>query len=450
MVSKAHTNNKEEIISRPPEFQYLEQIITFRLDQHFGNIPSETEPPPFPPLKKWSLHLPDFMMQALNKDEATILLIALAPHIQPDLFDHVIESKLQRSGDFREIGGIRGNNFRGFLPTGETVLFLLAGTDQKKRYKIQQMFHTDHFFAKQQMLWLEELSTGEPAMSGKIIMSQEYLELLTFGKITRPRFGIQFPAQLIETHMEWEDLVLPAETLNQIQDLQMWVRHGNALLHQWEMSRKLKPGYRVLFYGPPGTGKTLTASLLGKYTGKDVYKIDLSMVVSKFIGETEKNLASLFDKAKNKEWILFFDEADALFGKRTNVRDAHDKYANQEVSYLLQRTEDYPGLVILATNFKSNIDEAFTRRFQSHIYFPPPKYEERVLLWKKSFPLCIRLEEKIDIPAIARQYELTGAHIMNIVQHACLRSLSRQSEIILWEDLLEGIRKEYVKEGKII
>jgi SpoVK/Ycf46/Vps4 family AAA+-type ATPase len=174
---------------------------------------------------------------------------------------------------------------------------------------------------------------------------------------------MNFPAQRITTEMEWKDLVLNEQTLAQIEELHAWINHSSTLLYDWGMKRQFKLGYRVLFYGPPGTGKTLTASLLGKYTGKDVYKIDLSMVVSKFIGETEKNLSSLFTKAESKDWILFFDEADALFSKRTNVRDAHDKYAHQEVSYLLQRVENYDGLVILSSNLKSNIDDAFIRRF---------------------------------------------------------------------------------------
>lgn len=127
---------------------------------------------------------------------------------------------------------------------------------------------------------------------------------------------------------------------------------------------------RILFIGAPGTGKKTLASLIGQQSGKEVYRIDLSMIVSKYIGETEKNLEMVFDKAKNMNWILFFDEADALFGKRTDVRDAHDKYANQEIAYLLQRIENYKGLVILATNLKSNIDEAFKRRFQTIIHFP--------------------------------------------------------------------------------
>jgi SpoVK/Ycf46/Vps4 family AAA+-type ATPase len=217
-----------------------------------------------------------------------------------------------------------------------------------------------------------------------------------------------FPAQRITTEMEWEDLVLNAQTLQQIRDLEAWIAHGPTLLYDWGMKKRLKLGYRALFHGPPGTGKTLTASLLGKYTGKDVYKVDISMVVSKFIGETEKNLANLFARAENKDWILFFDEADALFSKRTNVRDAHDKYANQEVSYLLQRVENYDGLVILASNFKSNIDEAFLRRFQSIIHFPLPNPKERLQLWQMSFPDQVQLAEAVNLSALSANYELSG------------------------------------------
>jgi hypothetical protein len=329
--------------------------------------------------------LPENLIKKMSSEEATLLLIALAPHLQPDLFDSVIESKLPQSGELRVIGGVRGKNFRGFLPTGETAIFILAGDNSKKRYQIQKLLDPESFLARELVLWVEEPPAGEPAMSGKLIVSQEYIELLTFGTISRPRFGLNFPAQFLETRQEWDDLVLPDETMEQVEELQIWIKHNDTLLNEWGMSKKFMPGYKVLFYGSPGTGKTMTASLLGKYTGRDVYKIDLSLVVSKFIGETEKNLATLFDKAENKDWILFFDEADALFGKRTSVRDAHDKYANQEVSYLLQKIENYSGLVILASNFKSNIDDAFTRRFQSQIFFPVPKYNERLKIWKKLF-----------------------------------------------------------------
>jgi hypothetical protein len=385
----------------------------------------------------------------LSFEERIVLLIALTPHIQPDFFDRVIAEVIPQGGELLQIGGVRGRQFRGFLPTGETALFILSGGDLKRRFAVQQLFSEDHLFAKQQVLRVEPAHDGEPIMSGKLIMDQEAVERFTLGQVSRPRFGIEFPAQRIETEMEWEELVLPEKTLQQIRELHIWVRHGDTLLQEWGMHRKLKSGYRVLFHGPPGTGKTLTASLLGKTTGRDVYRIDLSMVVSKFIGETEKNLATLFDKAQNKDWILFFDEADALFSKRTNVRDAHDKYANQEVAYLLQRVENYAGLVILASNLKSNIDEAFMRRFQAAIYFPPPRVSDRVRLWHLAFPSAVRLDEDIELEEIARKHELTGANIMNAVQYSCLQSLGRGDHRVRRIDLETGIQREIGKEGRV-
>ncbi|HLT06653.1 MAG TPA: ATP-binding protein [Cyclobacteriaceae bacterium] len=386
----------------------------------------------------------------LNYEETFLLVLALAPHVQPDFFDRIIQENLAQSGDFPQIGGARGKQFRGFLPTGETALFLLGGSDFEKRVKFLMYFSEDSTLVKKKVLWLEEVPEGEPRMSGRIILSQEYVDLFTTGQIARPAFSMHFPAQLLETEMEWSDLVLHPGTQAQIQDLEAWIKHHDILMNEWEMRRRLKPGFRALFYGPPGTGKTLTASLLGKFTGKDVYRIDLSMVVSKFIGETEKNLANLFAKAESKDWILFFDEADALFGKRTNVRDAHDKYANQEVSYLLQRVEQYDGLVILATNIKSNIDEAFARRFQSIIYFPLPSERERIRLWENAFPKQVKFEKDIDIRALAQKYEMTGSEIMNVTQYACLCALNRPSQQLQYEDILEGIKKEFKKVERIV
>jgi len=181
--------------------------------------------------------------------------------------------------------------------------------------------------------------------------------------------------KLIETDQNWNDVAVEPENLGCLIEIGDWLRFSETLMNEWGLSKMIKPGYRALFYGENGTGKTLAAALLGKDAGLDVYRIDLSMVLSEYIGETEKQLAGIFDEAATKKSILFFDEAEALFGKRTDVKDAHDRYANQEISYLLQRIEDYPGVVILATNMKGNIDDAFIRRFQSVIHFRIPKVE---------------------------------------------------------------------------
>ena len=193
----------------------------------------------------------------------------------------------------------------------------------------------------------------------------------------------------------------------------------------------------------------LFRSLLGKQFNKDVYRIDLSQVVSKYIGETEKNLEKIFIKAENKDWILFFDEADALFGKRANVQSAHDKYANQEVSYLLQRVEDFPGLIILASNYKNNIDTAFIRRFNAIVHFPMPNAEERYQIWKNTIPPKASLAADIDLNAIAVKYELSGSAIVSVIHYASLQAIYKSSDMIIKNDLIEGIKKEYEKEERV-
>ena len=221
-------------------------------------------------------------------------------------------------------------------------------------------------------------------------------------------------------------------------------------MRRWGLERNVKPGYRSLFYGPPGTGKTLTATLLGKEAQVDVYRIDLSKIVSKYIGETEKNMANVFDQAQHKNWILFFDEADALFGKRTEGSSSNDRHANQEVAYLLQRIEDFPGVVILASNLKDNIDDAFSRRFQSAIYFPLPDGLQRRRLWENLFPGRRHLAEDVDLDRLAEDNILAGGALLNVASHAAMRAEREGRKTICQDDLLRGIRKEFIKEGRAI
>ena len=430
----------------PLELEFIQQLVQYRISLQQGEAIDE---PVFPQPDSWQLNLLGFARQHQLKAEEIILLwIALAPHVKSGLFDETIQDMLKDSSDMPSMGGVRGKNFRGFIPTGETALFLLAGENFQRRFQLQQFFEADHLFVKKRVLWLEDVPAGEPVMSGKLILSQEYVELFTAGKISRPHFSSSFPARLIKTELEWGDLVLSEEVMQNVKELEQWLLHSDVLMKEWGMQNRLKKGYRVLFHGPPGTGKTLTASLLGNYTNRDVYKIDLSMVVSKYIGETEKNLENLFARAESRNWILFFDEADALFGKRTGVRDAHDKYANQEVSYLLQRMEDFDGLVILASNMKNNIDDAFIRRFNAIIRFSLPSEEDRALIWKKSFPQHIGFSNDQDVPELVKKYELSGGNIINIVQYSCLKALEKNKSEICLDDVLVGIKREMHKEGK--
>ncbi len=386
---------------------------------------------------------------ALDPLERAALTLALIPHLDPTLLDRLVSRFLRDGGDFPEFGGVRGKQFRGFLPTEQTLLFVLAGTDVATRVELRQQMQASPLFRQGGMLSFEAPPRGEPSSSGRLVIDPMFVERILTGTSRAPQFGAEFPAEEISTQMTWEDIVLPNGTLEQINHLNRWLQHGDTLLNDWGMAPQLRKGYRVLFHGPPGTGKTLTAKLLGQTTGRPVFRIDLALIVSKYIGETEKNLANLFNVAENKDWILFFDEADALFGKRTQVRDAHDRYANQEVAYLLQRVENCSGLVILATNLANNIDSAFLRRFESSVHFPMPSRHERFALWQRAFPQNAELEDKICLTDVAMAHELSGAHIVNVVQQVCLMALDRGENTIRQADLEIAIARELSKEGKL-
>jgi len=447
------------------EINWFAKLVNSRLSSHFGTRPENdkemiimnTSPENengnnLPPdLSSDKSVYADFVnYYGLTIDERILLILAIIPHIQPHLLDVFFTSNKISGRGYTEFGGIKATRHSGFIPTIETALFVLAGNDLAKRFSLYRLFEPDHIFLAHNIIDLGKGQQSETFASSSINLSDEYVDFFTTGKIRKPRFSTEFPAKQLQTSMNWEDLVVDDFTALQLDELRIWMHHGPKLMNDWGMARIIKPGYKALFYGPPGTGKTLTASLLGKQFGLDVYRIDLSMVISKYIGETEQNLEKVFKKAENKNWILFFDEADALFGKRTNISDAHDKYANQEISYLLQRLEDYPGMVILASNMRNNVDEAFTRRLQAIIAFNKPQYKERIRLWEKAFSKACTPPPKEEIERMAQQYDLAGGSVINVVQYASLLSLSRGDKRITNEDLLMGIKKEYRKEGKTL
>ncbi len=434
-------------------FRQFERVLASRLRSHFGQKSAADMPedgvPGVPRLPDDSPFGRFVREHGLDEESRLLVILALAPQMIPDFVDRLLQDMAVGAGDHPQLGGIRGRQHRGFIPTGDTALFLLAGDELDARARWQTLLCGDHPLVQKGILSLEETPEGDPPMSGRLFLDSDHAERFVSGKVRPPRLSMRFPAQHLETTLEWDDVVLPPRTLAEIRDIENWLRHGDVLMNQWNMRHKLRPGCRALFFGPPGTGKTLAATVLGKATGRPVYKVDLSMVVSKYIGETEKNMSSLFDRAERKDWILFFDEGDALFGKRTQVRDAHDRYANQEVSFLLQRIETYSGLIILASNLANHIDEAFARRFEHLVHFPMPRQGERYLIWKKGLPASASLEPAIDLAQIAARFEISGGMIMNVIRYASLQAISRGEAILRQDDLLDGIRREFAKENKL-
>ncbi|MHA7102247.1 ATP-binding protein [Roseivirga pacifica] len=435
------------------ELTWFEEVLHTRLNTYL-NVNAEQKsiydiPPP--ELNKEDSYYGGLVSYySMSFAERIALILALIPHVRPNLLDILFTKNESLNRGYTEFGGIHGNFHSGFIPTGETLAFILSGNNLEERLNLLKLFNPEHFFFRHGILKMEKGQTNidEPLLSSVLKISDEYLSLLTMGEAYRPEYSTQFPAKRIETKLNWEDLVLTDHVREELEDIITWIRHGNTLMNDWGLEKRVKQGYRAMFYGPPGTGKTLTACLIGKALGIDTYRIDLSMIVSKFIGETEKNLANVFDQAENKNWILFFDEADALFGKRTNTTSSNDRHANQEVAYLLQRIEDFAGITILASNLKGNLDDAFARRFQSMIYFPIPDREQRLLLWEKGFNGKLQIDDKIDWLKIADEYEITGGSITNVLRHCSIKAIQRDSKKVFMKDIVSGIKKEHQKEGK--
>ncbi len=417
---------------------YFEQDRTPPLDENFG-MPDDS---PFAAI----------LGQPLDTDEHILLLLALMPHLAPRELDLFFVRNKSLDRPYTEFGGWKGTHHAGFLPTGETAAFLLGCSSDSYKKRLYQMFSKDHVFFRRDVIALESQERDEPFLSGRLVVSGWFLkQVLQMDDASGGSLRMSdFPAERLQTSLQWDDLMVPPNLKKSLDDVSIWLENEQVIRSRWALDAFIKPGYRCLFYGPPGTGKTMAATLLGKRHGLDVYRIDLSMVVSKYIGETEKNLAKVFDRAADRKWILFFDEADALFGKRTETQSSNDRYANQEVAYLLQRVESFPGVVVLATNLKDNLDQAFLRRFQQVLHFPLPDSRLRYALWRRMLPAEWLPEQEEDFLHEVSAVELSGGTMVNVIQHCAIRLYSMEKPKLTLQMVKENIRKEAEKEGKLV
>jgi ATP-dependent 26S proteasome regulatory subunit len=247
-----------------------------------------------------------------------------------------------------------------------------------------------------------------------------------------------------------KDIVLPDDQMHHLQEICSHLRHRHTVYFKWGFENRfaLGKGLNILFSGSSGTGKTMAADIIANEFKLDLYQIDLSAIVSKYIGETEKNLSRIFKEASSGNLILFFDEADALFGKRSEVKDAHDRYANIEIDYLLQKMEDHEGIVILATNLSKNIDEAFLRRLHFSLEFPFPDENQRLLIWKKIFPPETPIEADIEFSFLAERFSLSGGNIKNVAMTAAFYAAEDESAVRMPHIIL-ALKRELQKMGKL-
>jgi len=267
----------------------------------------------------------------------------------------------------------------------------------------------------------------------------------------RLRHRLKDIADVVETTVEWDDIVLREDIVDRIIELLSVVQYEKVVMDQWGFSQRFSygRGLSALFSGPPGTGKTMIAGLIAKELGLELFRVDLSRIVSKWVGETEKNLATAFDEAKNARAILLFDEADALFGKRTEVRSSNDRYANLETNYLLQRIEVFEGIVLLTTNRETSIDEAFRRRLKFRIEFPTPDAHEREQLWRSMIPDVAPLGADVDFGALAERFQMTGGYIKNAAMRAAYLAATSDRKVISQGLLEKAAALEWEEMGKL-
>jgi len=432
------------IDSLSKELDWLNALIEYRFQLYFkheGDLQKPALPQLINPDCIYSEYVNSLNLSATHR---VLIILALAPHLRPSVFDLLFTKNKITDRVYAEFGGIKGEKYAGFIPTAETAAFILAGEDLAERIHLAKAVADDSVLIKENILQLGEVAQIEPVWAGELSVTDEFRVAVTEGKPFKPRYSTRFPAEQVTTNLAWEDAIFEDSIVNEIRLIELWLKNEKQIMEEWALSKYLKRGYRALFFGPPGTGKSMAASLLGKSTNREVYRVDLSNVVSKYIGETEKNLARLFNIAENKAWILFFDEADALFSKRSNTSSSNDVFANQQVAYLLQRIEDFNGLTILASNFKDNMDEAFLRRFQSLVYFKKPGVGQRLQLWQnyfKSFELV-----DVNFHKIAEDYEMTGGSIINVLRF-CAQIASRNGhQKLTGADLQRAIQRELLKD----
>lgn len=368
-------------------------------------------------------------------DERVAVMLALMPHVCPQALDALFVRNRKFDRPYTEFGGWSGVSHGGFLPTGETVSFILAGDDMERRKEVIRMFGREHWFCRKNILRLEGAGEGEPLLSGRLCVSDELLCRMLFDTEYRPDYSTGFPARRITTELAWKDLVLDNKVLAELEEINTWISSHHTVMEEWGLSRYLKAGYRALFYGAPGTGKRLAATLLGKRNGVEVYRV----IVPECSSEEEKNLACVFDLAERHNWILLLDETDALFGA------SNERCANRDVARLLRRIEDFPGTIILVTDHKLTIDEAFLSRFQTVVHFPMPDEELRRRLWRNMLPAKWLGQQADELITLAAKTELSGGSIANVVRRCALCMIASGDKTLDKQTLKEALLKEKAK-----
>lgn len=436
-----------DVLQVEEELSWLSQIVVFRLNKPDAKLDFEDIAPP-PRLNKESHYMAFIQKYEWGSTERLALALGMAAVYKPEILLPFTERFKETALQYRFGGNIRERSIS-FTPTVRTVWFLLSGNDPVLLQRYRHLLHGKHRLFRDDILRFLPATSSLALPHREFELDDRFLDHFIGEPFPRLDSETDFPATLSETPLSFEDVVLTDKVKEELEDLTKFIRNRHKLRALGDIRKRLKTSYVVIFSGDPGTGKTITARTIGKKYGMPVYIVNLSRIVSKYIGETEKNLERVFDRFDGQDCILFFDEADALFGKRTEVKDSKDRYANQEVAFLLQKIEAFEGIVILATNVndvQQSFDKAFQRRIRRQIKFEFPTESERILLWDKALPVPFEFEDGL-AQQLARNYQLTGSNIHNVISDVIIEALDRETETITFNMIEPYLKTEFQKRG---
>jgi hypothetical protein len=396
------------------ELYWLQQVITHRIDT-LSTGHADVLPPP-PQLSGEPSPYADFVHKhTLNAGERLVLILGLCTYLRPELlYPMVINDELRRLSQMDP-----GMQKLALSPTHETALFLAAHGNLTARIQLAQVFEPGHVFYRLSVLDTSSAEPGAPVFSAAYSTATSWRDLFLYGTYRAPRFSPHFPAHLLETPLNWDDLIVTDFTRDKINEAQQSIQAADTLRQAWKLNGIIPQGYRLLLHGDSGQGKTLTATLFGKMLGREVYRIDVSAVASKWVGETMQRLDALFRTAEHKDWILFFDEGDALLQQRSDAGNDSGRYGNMDAAFLLQRIEGFNGIIIVATNLMQNIDRGFIRRFQSTILFKSLDSELQARVWERFWP-----HNQVQFPTLPNaghlylNFPLSPAAICHVIRRA--------------------------------
>ena len=411
------------------EMEWLATVINARLLQHFEQKPdAPLVPAPVPPTESaWSSLLSE---GDFAQPERLVLALALAPHLRPEILDVLFVQNQNLNRGFTEFGGLKGIAYGGFIPTGETAAFLVAGASLHKRLELMRILGPEHPFSRRNILNLAPPEKGEPALRGRLAISDEWLKRLCGSTAVKPNLSSEFPAALCTTPLGFEQLVVDAHIQDQLQFLLSWNQRNEEWMHTVAGLAQHKRGLVALLHGPAGVGKTFSATLLGKQSRADVYKVDLRHMGGGDTAQVQSGLARLFDMATARRWILLFENSDVLLENTSSATQASN------VACLRHHLKGFAGLALLESRRPLDAESAHMDPVDMAIKFEWPDYGQRLQLWRAHLPEdraggYIRMED------LAQCFKFTGAQIADVVYRASLKAAQRHDPLVYASDLRE-------------